>query len=502
MIKESIWSSNEILSYILCTIGGYYAENTMSSSIRRRKKEEILSLISIQCLGYFLCFLFPLLSAAQRKGKTFLVRTRRRAKERKPENHQVKRGKLETQQSKVEKETVVEHSYGYYTERKEKIGILVLLALLGAINITNQIVLYRSLEYTTYTITQVVRLFRMIPISLTFSSSNPRISREGKVSIVLAVLGAFMYIFSSNERIEDIYLLKRLVKNNHTSALRTEDRTRIIRLFLRYLDYHAGDIPKIEEKQEKEFISDIINGISKRGNENISIKECTNKYYRGLLSLSKGEQSEVGEKTKRVFIYLQKKYPEKQEEESIKALSSSVLQIICQGKNAFMFKAFLEKDKISAGMHLALSSWLEVIFDLGVLILYRIYRIEEIYIRSGVNLLSSLFCWIYLFSSGFSSSFILRSITKDTFLSSACLEGAKLLMFHEIERKGLLFHIYLEIGKRFFSILLSVIFFKHGFYTGHCIGVLFMLVGCMVSLDSHSLLLSRWSNILSRKRHT
>ncbi|KAI5187124.1 hypothetical protein NEHOM01_1950 [Nematocida homosporus] len=549
--KHVFWASNGLLDYLTSILGGYYTEQALVKDVLYRDCFACLVPILMQSGIHLVCSLYPFV----------MQRRRRRVREARGMvkyvrgsggRHQIKRVKLHAMPVPARALALALREHlEYRAERVEKLVILLMMAGLAVVAVVSKLVMYEALKYTTFTTLGIVRSFRLFPVSLTSGHWNGHRPAGKKVAVMAATMGIFIYIFSPEERVENIHFLKNILPGRKPNLMTAEDKQRLIRSGLRFLEWTdminrpkaslgsqpfylmpyylikqvcgvrksklglgLGRVSREDENQvrndeclarvsytpdqivalslEEQFIVQLLAGEVPKQHLNLSPHIYSRLHYRGLLAVMQGSQHE-DPRVVEILTRVSSGRKDPQTERVVNALSISLLRIICTGPNILLFKAYLEKKKILAAILLALNSWLEVALEAGLVVLFKMYHIEYGCISYGVNLISVLLTYAFLVLYGYSPGDMYACVTRDRILSSLFGSLSRFFSYQDGDRNYPVLRTSLQIGRKFFSLLMSTIFFRHDFNVGHCIGILLMFIGSIMNVGLHSVLLSRWT---------
>ncbi|KAI5155136.1 hypothetical protein NEPAR06_1575 [Nematocida parisii] len=373
--------------------------------------------------------------------------------------------------------------------------IITILALV-AINISNKLMLYKSLDHMSYPMVAVIRSFRLFPSPLSIIGSI--VSYRILMSTSMATIGIFIYLFSPEEGVESIYYLKKLNALDDPRAIQEYDKVKIVRMSLRFLYFYARDVlsPYDASNEEDGFIDKIINNELPLQDYSRPLKEQARTYYRTLLLLHGDRGNEIigKERIKTVFKKIMGTN-DKLYTPEMNYLALSFIKMISTGKNDLYFHAFLEKRKIIAASYLAFHSLMEVAMETGQIIICQELGIQSDLFVFGINLLSAVsLCFILLLYS-FHESDWSPSFKKDIFIASCALYYIRRLSSQEsfLSQRKDNTRMSLQIGMKFFSLFLSTIFYGHSFTIGQIIGLVFMFTSYLININMHSILLARWT---------
>ncbi|KAI5181371.1 hypothetical protein NEOKW01_1565 [Nematocida sp. AWRm80] len=480
---------NGLVDYTLSIIGNYYTESVLAPGLYQRTISDDIACLSVQCFWYFLCSLYPLVNRLRRTKIT----TQQPVKKSVPKVHKntnaIKRIRYTAGSGDRKSRAPLKEEV---TERIEKTKILVIITFLACINIMNKVIMYKSLEYTTYPTMAIVRSFRIFPLSLGRRESKG-IFPGGMISVVVALVGIFTYVFSREERTENLFFLQRLAQDHkNIECLQPETKRKLIRMALRFLDLSIRkskhSFHGITEEEEN-FVSGILQG-TPQIHPYLYPLDQQGRFFKGLIR-AYHNQSVDSKSVSELFHHIDHlDTPEAQV--PISHLIYSFCSLVSIDKNSLYFKVFLERNKINAAVLLTIHSWLEILLESGQVVLFKMYSIDYQYILYGTNLLSSVICWSILLLTGYPKRNMYRYIRRDVFMATFTLSLTRVFSFSE-KNKGSIHQMSMQIGRKFFSLLMSLVFFGHDFNLGHCIGILLMFLGCLMNLNMHSVLLSRWT---------
>ncbi|OAG31832.1 hypothetical protein NEDG_00307 [Nematocida displodere] len=526
--ERTFWSYVGLLDYALSVIGSYYTESILIAPITKRSLLDDLGCLTVQSFCYFICPLYPFLMALGKRTKDCFSRAPPKTRGKKQDKVHLplswSHSSLCKPAGKRQKQENVKKAPSSSSGEKAKIVLFV--AVLAVLNICNRLLLCKSLEYTTYPIIGIVRTFRVFPVSLDAQQDKrqPPRSLANSAGVAMGMVGIFSYIFSPEEKVENIYFLGQVLKSGKPEGLRNNDMRNIIRLSLRFLHYHMGKGTEKKESEEEVFMTQIYNGERAKQDFFLPIKEQAARYYHGLVSLYVSNPNFSGvssfsgvsrhsstSKTPKALEKPDSKPDHKPETTTEKVfreivnigngpnhpavtqLAYSFIRMICTGNNPRYFRAFLERRKINAAVLLTLFSWTEMILDAGQVTLANVYGIDHLYILYGVNIFSSLLgCGVLAFAR-YPEERMLQYIRRDVILSAFALSLTRMFSYKDVDKKYPMVKIGLHIGKRFFALFTSIIFFGHDFNAGHVFGIVLVFIACLLYLDMNEVLLSRWS---------
>lgn len=491
---EFVSNSSSLSEYVLKIVYAYYIEGILTWRVQKTRVCDIVVMHALQSIIFFGVSLFSLISRAKRKH--FRIK-RRRKKAEKPKIVRI------IKQARVAEDSKEEEGRGnmYIRERFEKIFLIVVLGLLSGIDICNKLILYSVLEYTTYPIIGIARSFRLFPTP--FGILGQGIPLQSTFSIATTTMGIFTYIFSCEERVEDVEFLKKVSDLHDLGMLNADDRIKVIKLGLRFLCscYSSESLEALcTSDKEPIFMKTILAHKLPEQEYALPIKDQVAIYYKNLLLLHKNKEisqdhPEVTKVFERILVDRNTTTPE------IEKLALSFIKMITAGNNTRSFQAFLEKRKINAGIFLTLHSCIEVVLETGQIFLCNKFRIQPEFAITAMNLLSatSILGVIIYYPQAIID--VLKIYKKNLLISTLTLSYIKLFARKSGIVPLLNSRIGMQIGMKFFSLFLSIIFYGHEFSARHAIGIIIMIPGCLINLKNHNTLLSRWtlSGHLQRK---
>lgn len=513
MRKNAVfWSTSGIFDYVFGMLGDHFTEQFLLPPIRGRTILQSFLALFMQGLCNCLFFLYPLLQILKKRViicKSLLEEGKRKEKNA-AKHSQTKRicRKRYIPIKRTKKGNKVEF-IDYREDSTEKIKVLILITILAILSILSKLFLYSSLEYTSYTTISIVRSFKLFPIPFILLSSNrnSNFSAKSRVSIIFIIIGVFTYIFAPSEKIENILFLQKIAEHTTLSCLEMEDKFRLIRLFLQFFAYSSKDellhTPQVLE--EGLFINQILSGHIPEQEREASIEMQITKYYRGIVSLYKSDRVQESIEIHQLLEYLVKKGQKGQEKKKqqsiIDAFALVCIRTILNRRNSLYFKAFLERKKMIAGMLLFLHSWTELLLEAGQVTLFKLYTLEYSYFSYALNFFSALISWLVLCFSSCKGIQMHRNVPKSLLLSIIFVSLSRFFSFKITGGRKPVLYTSLQLGKKFFSIVISTVFYCYNISIEHCMGLLFIFIGYMVDINMHMVLLSRktFKGYLKRK---
>ncbi|KAI5191432.1 hypothetical protein NEMIN01_1508 [Nematocida minor] len=478
-------SANNLGEYVLKILNAYYTESMLTCGIVRRDFCDDSAMLASQSMVFFGFSLACLMTGVRRKN--FRIKRHGDESAKAKGGRAVKKTKLTERNVEEDKKKDLD-----LKERLEKIRLIILLILLAGVNIFNKLMLYKGLQYISFPTMAIVRSFRLFPTPLGIVGHD--LTSRSTLSVLIAAMGIFTYIFSKEEKVENIHFLAKVAESNDFRILHNSDKIKIIRLGLRFLYNYVGkDLRSFKPMQEEElFLQSILNNRLPAQNYSLSLKEQGARYYKNLLLFhancpvdpNRKEAEEIFEK---IIKSKGSATPE------MNNLAFSLIKMICTQENTIYFQAFLEKRKISAAVFLCVHSWMEVALEGGQVFLCKKFGIQYEFVITAVNLLSATILSGILFNTSRGIGVILKNFRKDMFISSFTSAYIRLFLTKTAIEKMDDSRMGLQIGMKFFSLFISVIFYNHDFNLGHVLGTFLMFVGCLVNLNLHNILLSRWT---------
>ncbi|EHY65116.1 hypothetical protein NERG_01562 [Nematocida ausubeli] len=477
--------------YALRIIYGYYNESMITCGLRAYRFLDGVSIIFSQSIVYIGLSLF-FLALHSRRRKNSSKRGQKHETQSKKKTHQIKRPKV----AEYGLDGLDRNESGLQRTLHQCKFVLMILCLV-CINILNKLMLYKSMEYISYPTFSIIRSFRLFPAPQSIIGRS--ISYRMKMSIGMATAGIFIYLFTREEKVESIRYLERLSTLHDPRAIHEYDKVKIVRLSLRFLYFYtkkflsSSDVPCEEEA----FIAGILKNELPPQDYAAPLKDQAQKYYKTLLLLHGNRSKEVVGKAgiKEIFNKMARRNGNKSTPE-IDYLALSFVKMICAGQNTSYFHAFLEQRKIAAAAYMAFHSIMEVALEAGQIVLCKRFGVQNDFITIIINLLGALvLCIVLLFHSSGLHDWICR-FRKDLFLASSLLyyirflsteEGTIFTEKKDVNRMGL------QIGVKFFSLLLSVVLYTHDFTLGHIVGLFLMFISYLININMHTVLLSRWT---------
>lgn len=523
-----------LVIYALYILWGYYEEKVLTRAIKKRTLTEDLTLISLQCAGFaaiaFLFVLLPRQSLAQRLfaatglgdaldrifgkqagapsmppasphalRKKFAFKTR----------PAVKRNKRQATVCEVE------------SPLAKGLKVCLIVCVLSLINIASKASAYRSLDHTNYLLMLVVRSFRLLPVAVSRMLSERRTDlhfAKSQISALTVIFGTFIFVFGREEREENLEILLSRKDLFRAEKFNDKRKRKLARGLLKFMSYKlSGSLDfsaEAQGAQEAAFMQGLL--ARERGEApsspspflgdspcHLDITE-----YRGLLCLYNNVRPPgLSQSTQEVFRILNGPMSP-QYRQTISSLVASLLEFISANSSPSLFNTFLEENKLKAGCLLWVYSWTEVCVGGGQKLLSKAYKVDFVLIFFYMNLLSMImaFAMVYtsfLFSPG-PGTFALLMLShwkKDTLLLVLLNPLAKVLMYRTMAKRGAVTLLSIDIGRKFCSVLLSIVFYGHNFGLSQFAGLLLIFAGFIVDADINHMFLSAGSrNILYRKR--
>ncbi|KAH9385558.1 uncharacterized protein NEMAJ01_0454 [Nematocida major] len=479
-------NANNLGEYALKILNSYYAESMLTPGVTQRHFLRDIAMFSAQSIVYFWASLFCLVSKTRKKhfvvkrcklGSLF-PKTARATKKQKVSESYAEKGPGSTQDQK---------------ERVEKIILIFLLAVLACLNILNKILQCKSLEYVSFPTMSIVRSFRLFPTPL--GVVRNRRQRMSMLSILLATAGMYVYIFSCEERVESLHFLRQLVSLEDFRMLCHHDKIKIIRMTLQFMYYYtkadllAGKGPE----EESAYMECILSGKQPAQDYSLPVKDQAARYYRSILLLYGNKPIPEDKRAAREVFKRVLDVEKKRGGSGADQLALSFIKLICTRPNTAYFQAFLERRKFDAAFYLALHSWMEVAFEAGQIFLCKEFGIPYEFVTTAVSLLSATVGAAVVAGMSHSLENANMNIRKDMVMSSIIFLYIRLFCTKEFCAEMDDTRMGLQIGMKFFSLLLSVMFYGHDFNLGHVSGVFLMFIGCLFNINMHTILLSRWT---------